>query len=41
MNGNEKVYDFHKLTNTANTLNHLSVVEYGENGLSSPSNTTK
>ena len=33
MNGNERAYDFHELTNAANTLNHMSVVEYAENGL--------
>jgi len=26
-------YDFHKLLNTANTLNHLSEVEHLDNGL--------
>ena len=29
----ERCYDFHDLVNTANTLNRLSVVEYGNNGL--------
>ena len=33
MNGNERAYDFHELLGTANTLNHLSEVEYAENGL--------
>jgi len=33
MNGNERAYNFHELTNTANTLNHLSAVEYAKNGL--------
>ena len=33
MNGMERSYDFHDLVNTANTLNHLSNVEYGDNGL--------
>ena len=33
MNGNERAYDFHKLLNTTNMLNHLSKVEYGHNGL--------
>ena len=33
MNGMERSYDFHDLVNTANTLNRLSSVEYGENGL--------
>ena len=32
MNGLERAYDFHELVNTANTLNHISVVEYGNNG---------
>lgn len=33
MNGHERAYDFHKLVNTANTLNHMSAIEYPENGL--------
>ena len=33
MNGMERSYDFHDLVNTSNTLNRLSSVEYGENGL--------
>lgn len=33
MNGNERAYDFHELLNSANTLNHLSAVEYAGNGL--------
>lgn len=33
MNGMERCYDFHDLLNTANTLNRLSSVEYGENGV--------
>ena len=33
MNGLERAYDFHELVNTANTLNHISAVEYGNNGL--------
>lgn len=33
MNGMERSYDFHDLVNTANTLNRLSSVEYGDNGL--------
>ena len=33
MNGHERAYDFHKLVNTANTLNHISTIEYGKNGL--------
>ena len=33
MNGQERAYDFHQLVNTANTLNHISAVEYGKNGL--------
>ena len=33
MVGQERAYDFHELVNTANTLNHLSAIEYGENGL--------
>ena len=33
MNGHERAYDFHELVNTANTLNQLSAIEYGENGL--------
>ena len=28
MNGYESAYDFHKLVNIANTLNHISNVEY-------------
>ena len=33
MNGLERAYDFHELVNTANTLNHISAVEFGKNGL--------
>ena len=33
MNGMERSYDFHDLMNTTNTLNRLSNVEYGDNGL--------
>ena len=33
MNGLERAYDFHELVNTANTLNHMSALEYGKNGL--------
>ena len=33
MNGHERAYDFHELVNTANTLNHISAIEYGKNGL--------
>lgn len=33
MVGLEIAYDFHELVNCANTLNHLSSIEYGENGL--------
>ena len=33
MNGLERAYDFHEVVNTANTLNHISAVEYGNNGL--------
>ena len=33
MNSLECTYDFHKLVNTTNILNHVSVVEYGPNGL--------
>jgi hypothetical protein len=29
----ERVYDFHELVGCANTLNHLSAIEYGDNGL--------
>ena len=29
----EWAYDFHELVNTANTLNHISAVEYGNNGI--------
>ena len=31
MNGQKRVYDFHELVNTTNTLNHISAVEYGKN----------
>ncbi len=34
MNGQERAYDFHELVNSANTLNHISAIEYGKNGLS-------
>ena len=33
MNGHERAYDFHELLNTGNTLNHMSAIEYGQNGL--------
>lgn len=33
MVGLERGYDFNELLNTANTLNHLFGIEYGENGL--------
>ena len=33
MNVLEYAYDFHELVNTANTLNHISAVEFGKNGL--------
>jgi len=33
MNSHERAYDFHKLLYTANTLNHMSAIEYGQNGL--------
>ena len=33
MNEQEHTYYFHKLVNSANILNHISVVEYGKNGL--------
>ena len=33
MVGLERAYDFHELVNCANTFNHLSSIEYGENGL--------
>ena len=33
MNRNGRAYDFHKLTNMANTLNHMSAIEYAENSL--------
>jgi hypothetical protein len=33
MVGLEQAYDFHELVSTANTLNQLSGIEYGENGL--------
>ena len=33
MVGLERAYDFHELVSTANTLNQLSGIEYGENGL--------
>jgi hypothetical protein len=29
----ERAYDFHELVGCANTLNHLSAIEYGDNGL--------
>ena len=32
MVGLERAYDFHKLVSTANTLNQLLGIEYGENG---------
>ena len=35
MNRQERAYDFHKLVNSANILNHISAVEYGKNGLAS------
>jgi hypothetical protein len=33
MVGMERAYDFHELLNSANILNQLSAIEYGENGL--------
>ena len=33
MQGMERAYDFHELMNCTNTVNHLAVVEYGNNGL--------
>ena len=33
MSGAEQAYDFNKLVNMTNTLNQLSAIEYGENGL--------
>lgn len=33
MQGMERAYDFHELVNCANTLNQLSAIEYGDNGL--------
>lgn len=33
MSGTESMYDFYELVNTTNTLNQLSTIEYGENGL--------
>ena len=33
MVGLEKAYDFHELVNTANTINRLAGIEFGENGL--------
>jgi hypothetical protein len=33
MQGIERAYDFHKLVNCANILNHLTAIEYGNNGL--------
>jgi hypothetical protein len=33
MCGMERAYDFNELLNCANTLNHLAVIEYQENGL--------
>jgi hypothetical protein len=29
----ERAYDFHELVNCANTLNLLTAIEYGNNGL--------
>ncbi len=29
----ECVYDFFEVVNCANTLNHVAIIEYGENGL--------
>jgi hypothetical protein len=36
MQGMERAYDFHELVNCANTLNQLSVIEYGANSLQFP-----
>jgi hypothetical protein len=33
MVGLERAYDFHEVVGTAHTLNHLSSIEYAENGL--------
>jgi hypothetical protein len=33
MVGMECVYDFFEVVNCANTLNHVAIIEYGENGL--------
>jgi hypothetical protein len=33
MQGMERAYDFHELVNCANTLNQLTAIEYGDNGL--------
>ena len=33
MVGLEQTYDFHELVSTANTLNQLAGIEYGEYGL--------
>jgi hypothetical protein len=33
MQGMERAYDFHELVNCTNTLNQLSAIEYGANGL--------
>jgi hypothetical protein len=33
MSGMERAYDFHELARVVNTMNQLSEVEYGENGL--------
>lgn len=40
MIGNEHAYDFQELMKCANTLNHLSAIEYGENGLKFGKNIT-
>jgi len=33
MQGLEQSYDFHEFVNTANTINKMSDIEYGESGL--------
>jgi len=35
INGHECTYGFDKMLNIANTLNHMSTIEYGKNGLAS------
>jgi hypothetical protein len=41
MVGLEHAYDFHELLNTANTLNQLAGIEYGNNRLKSGEFTIK